>query len=208
MILSRLISFLILMPTIIIHEFSHAFTANRLGDPSAKYAGRLTLNPLAHIDPIGTIIVPLTLIISGSPIMFGWAKPVPYNPLNLRNYRKDTLIVALAGPLSNFLLAITAASLYHLLPLSLHGSLMINLLIQFSYLNVLLGVFNLIPIPPLDGSRILVSLLPPPYDSYLSEAESYGFIVLLLFLLSPISGYVFSFAFVTASRLLFLPSIF
>jgi len=179
--ISILLFFLILLFSVIIHEYMHGWTANYLGDPTAKNLGRLTLNPLAHIDPIGTILLPLILyLISSGAFLFGWAKPVPYNPYNLRDQRYGPGLVALAGPFSNLLVALIFGFLIRFLNLP-------NFIFIFSiivYLNLLLAVFNLIPVPPLDGSKILYSLLPssPWAYHFILFFERYGLIILLIFI--------------------------
>lgn len=141
----------------IIHEVMHGVAADRLGDPTARYAGRLTLNPIPHIDLYGSIIVPVLLTLMNSPIFFAWAKPVPYNPYNLRAGRFSEAIVAFAGPLSNIVIALISALLIRLHVL---GAGMDSALFLVVVINVMLFVFNLIPIPPLDGSKVLEALLP------------------------------------------------
>jgi Zn-dependent protease len=160
----------ILLYSIIFHEIAHGYAAYKLGDPTAKYEGRLTLNPLAHIDPIGTIVVPaLSFLIGG--FLFGWAKPVPYNPFNLKNQSRDSLLIALAGPLTNIFLCLFFVFLYKIFPLDIfYFGLRINLILSF---------FNLLPIPPLDGSKILLAKLSIEQYQYL---ESFGFILLIIFL--------------------------
>ena len=148
----------ILVVSVVIHEVSHGFAANWLGDPTAKLAGRLTLNPVSHIDPMGSIVLPAILVLSGSPFLFGWAKPVPYNPYNLhRGGKWGEAIVAGAGPAANILIALIFGLLVRLDVLPIE---MVSLVISIVFLNILLAVFNLIPIPPLDGSKILSQLLP------------------------------------------------
>ena len=168
---------LIFLPiAVVIHEYAHGWVAYKLGDPTAKYAGRLTLNPLAHIDPVGTIIFPLLLILMRSPFLFAWAKPVPVNFYRLRNPKRDMIWVGLAGPASNLSLALLLSILLRLnfpFPLLLLGGIFINLI---------LGVFNLIPVPPLDGSRILMGLLPHNLANSFARLEPYGFIILFAFL--------------------------
>lgn len=173
--------FLVALP---FHEFSHALAAYRQGDPTAKFLGRLTLNPLAHIDPIGALMILL--------VGFGWAKPTPYNPLNLRDGRAGEAIIAFAGPASNLVLAVAAA-----LPLRYIGTSGIEVpqlfegtLALFVYLNLLLMVFNLLPIPPLDGSKLLFALMDPRTErQYRPTLEQYGpFLLLLLLVFGSFGG--------------------
>lgn len=175
---SLIFFFLIIIPSAIIHEYMHGAVANYFGDPTAKYAGRLTLNPLAHIDPWGTLLMPAMLFLfSGGRFLFAYAKPVPVNPLLLRG-RYSGIIVAAAGPLSNFATAAIIGGLLRVLEPSTFTTIL-NLIV---YANVLLGVFNLVPIPPLDGSKILFPLLPRSADGLKMAMEQYGFIILLFFL--------------------------
>jgi len=150
----------ILIVSVIIHEISHGYVAYMLGDPTAKLAGRLTLNPISHIDPLGSIIVPTLMALMPGGIIFGWAKPVPYNPYNLKNQRWGTALVGAAGAISNLFIALVFGTLIrYSSELGLSGSfLQISGMIVL--LNIVLAVFNLIPIPPLDGSKVLFSLLP------------------------------------------------
>jgi len=179
LIISNLILIIVFFLAIAIHEYSHGWVAYKLGDPTAKYAGRLSLNPLAHIDPVGTLILPLLLRIMGSPIVFGWAKPVPINPRNLRNPKRDMIWVGLAGPLANFICAIALSLVLKIrMPLGLYQIFELGILI-----NVVFAIFNLIPVPPLDGSRILVGLLPHKYAFQYSKIEPYGFLVIIALLL-------------------------
>lgn len=155
----------ILFFSVIVHEVAHGYAALRLGDETALYSGRLTLNPIPHIDPVGTIILPLFLVISHSPFLIGWAKPVPVNPYNFVNPRQDFAKVGAAGPLANIALALISAMLLTVINLAglMTSFELIAGLLQYSvFINILLAVFNLIPIPPLDGSRILAAILP--YD--------------------------------------------
>jgi len=172
---------------LVIHESAHAWMASRCGDNTARYAGRITLNPLPHIDPIGTIIFPLLLILSRSPFIIGWAKPVPINPLNFNNPRVDLVRVGASGPLSNIGLAIASSFLVWILTYLPIGEIKNSLIIVLLFsvlINLLLAVFNLIPIPPLDGSQILSGLLPDHLVKRYEMITPYGFIILLFLLLT------------------------
>jgi len=160
----------ILLVVITVHEFSHALVADRLGDPTPRLAGRLTLNPIAHIDPIGLLMLVI--------VRFGWAKPVPINPYNFKNPRNGALMVSLAGPISNFLFAWIVAVLYRTLPLDYSG--LLSQIFSYSiFINLALGVFNLVPIPPLDGSHVLEFFLPPHRYEIMQQLERYGFMLLI-----------------------------
>ena len=177
----------IILFSVILHEVMHGVMALRFGDRTAQLAGRLTLNPLPHIDPIGTVLLPLLLVITGSPVIFGWAKPVPVNPYNFRDLRKGEFFVSIAGVLANLGLAFLAAALFHLTgPFS--NSLLRNALAFAVDINLILAVFNLLPIPPLDGSKILLSFLPPRYVRSYQQLERYGILILLFLLLVPFGG--------------------
>lgn len=178
--MSQIFFFLVLVPSAIFHEYMHGFVADKLGDPTAKYAGRLTLDPRVHIDPIGSIVLPLGLfLLSGGKFMFAYAKPVPYNPHNLKNQRWGPVAVAVAGPLSNFLLAFIFGLIIQFLPVSSLS----DFLSLIVYANVLLGVFNLVPIPPLDGSKVLLAVLPDSLHNVRVMLEKYGFFLLIVFMI-------------------------
>jgi Zn-dependent protease len=170
---------IILILSVVIHEVAHGYAALWMGDVTAKYAGRLTMNPIKHLDPVGSVLVPVILILTGSRFLLGWAKPVPYNPYNLRNKRWGELIVAIAGPISNILLATLIALIVRLIPgLSMA---FVELAFLAILINLFLAFFNLIPIPPLDGSKILFNLFPQFALKYRGRIEMYGPFLLLFF---------------------------
>ncbi len=178
-----LIKIVALFMALTFHEFAHGWIARKLGDRTAEIQGRLTLNPKDHIDPFGTILVPVMLIFMKSPVVFGWAKPVPINPLNFRNPRKGMMWSALGGPLINLLLAGIFAIVFKgaiFLEISIRPFLIF--IIVAIQLNVFLAIFNLIPIPPLDGGRVLVGLLPRKQAYAISKIEPYGFLIVLALL--------------------------
>lgn len=184
--ITSLFPIIILIFSIVIHEVAHGVMANYLGDPTAKYAGRLTLNPIPHIDPIGSVVLPLLLWLSGSSILFGWAKPVPYNPYNLRDQKYGSALVGAAGPGSNLLLALVFGLIIRLLvaffPASSVLYAFIGLLSYVVLINIFLAIFNLVPIPPLDGSKILYVLLPDSAYRIKILLEQWGVVFLLLFI--------------------------
>jgi Zn-dependent protease len=183
---------------VVFHEVAHGWVAYRLGDPTAAQLGRLTLNPFAHVDLFGTILVPLMLIVANSPFVFGYAKPVPVNFHNLRNPKRDMIWVAVAGPVTNLLLAAGCAVIWRLTaPLSgaQGASYALSSLVDFFapvalmaqsgiLINITLAVFNMLPLPPLDGGRVLVGLLPVPLASMVSRVEPFGFIILIVLLMT------------------------
>ncbi|HEY9584600.1 MAG TPA: site-2 protease family protein [Candidatus Paceibacterota bacterium] len=171
---------IVLVMSVVVHEVSHGYAARALGDRTAEYAGRLTLNPIRHIDLWGSIIIPAILIFSHAGFVIGWAKPVPVNPHNLRNQRWGEALVSAAGPASNILLALIfgLALRFNLVPLSA-----LPLVMAIVIINLVLAVFNLVPIPPLDGSKILFSVLPPRFWHIREALERYGLVLAIIFIL-------------------------
>lgn len=193
-------SFIALIFSVMIHEVSHGVVAERLGDPTARNAGRITLNPLKHIDIMGSIILPVILLVVHSPVILGWAKPVPYDPRFLPNPKAAAGKIAAAGPLSNFILAILFALLTRLAIGMGWSAALIDAFAMIVLLNISLGVFNLVPIPPLDGSKVLFALLPASRGAYslMAFLERYGLILIFAFLyfagslLYPIVSWIFN----------------
>jgi Zn-dependent protease len=195
----------ILLFSVIIHEIAHGWMALRLGDPTAKDLGRLTLNPLPHIDPVGSVLVPLMSLAVAGQVFIAWAKPVPVNPMNFRNARRDSVLVSAVGPVSNFLLALVCglaviATGIARAALADSGAGLPVQVIKFlltmfyggMYINVVLGVFNLIPLPPLDGSHILAAMLPPRAAAAYMRIGFFGVLVVLFAMRMPIVSNVFS----------------
>jgi Zn-dependent protease len=174
-----LISLVILIFSAILHEIAHGLVAERLGDPTARLLGRITLNPKSHIDPIMTIILPLVLyIVTHGSFIFGGAKPVPVDPFNLREPKKDMALVSLAGPLTNFLIAFTAALAFNLLKPFIGSQIIIDIFIYIVFINLILGVFNLVPFPPLDGSKIFAMFLPDDLAKKYLSIGAFGIAIL------------------------------
>ncbi len=169
---------IVMIFSLVLHEISHGFAALAMGDNTAKDSGRLSLNPLNHLDPFGSVLVPLLLFWTGSPVIFGWAKPVPINPYNFKNPKRDILKVSLAGPAANFAVAIFFGLLIRFLPLPEN---LLPFWGRIVAVNLLWGFFNLLPIPPLDGSQILFSLLPERFSGLKQLLRQYGFALLILF---------------------------
>jgi len=185
------IQLIILLYSAILHEIAHGLVAYRLGDPTAKIKGRLTLNPIPHIDPFMSIIFPLILILSGSSVIFGGAKPVPIDLFNLKDGRKDLALASLAGPLTNIILAVIAALLIHTIVLFEIGTneIVIYILSVILKLNLLLAIFNLIPIPPLDGSKVFAMILPKKEAAVYLSMGSFGIFIIFMLLMFPLGPF-------------------
>ncbi|MBI4599987.1 site-2 protease family protein [Candidatus Uhrbacteria bacterium] len=195
---------------ITVHEFSHGFAAYLQGDMTARDAGRLTLNPIAHIDLVGTILIPGILILSGSPFLVGWAKPVPFNPHHLKNGRFGAFLVGLAGPVSNFLMFVAAGLLLKVFfPFFPPTNFLIVFLANVLVINLILGIFNLIPVAPLDGSKILFNLLPVRFDRIAEKLDHWGpYLLILLLVLEnsyPTFGRLINVLLAATGRVLNLP---
>jgi len=178
--LTAILMVLIIIFSVVVHEVAHGYAALWMGDSTAYYAGRLTINPIKHLDFLGSFLIPLLLSFSG--VIFGWAKPVPYNPYNLKNRRWGELAVAVAGPISNIILALIFGIFIRLL---MAGTDEVSNLVFVSSLivqvNLVLAIFNLIPVPPLDGSKILFSIMPNQYGKIRLTLERFGFLFILFF---------------------------
>jgi len=174
------INLIALFFAVVIHEVAHGYAALLLGDPTAKRAHRLTLNPLAHLDIFGSIVFPLVLIFLHSQVLFGWAKPVPFNPAYFCDPKRGIMLVGAAGPLINFVAAVASAALFRIIGPFSH--LLAIFLLSFCATNLILGIFNLIPIPPLDGSRIVLGFLPEDLAGPYLQLERFGFILIFILL--------------------------
>ncbi len=196
----QLFSIIALIFSAVIHEYMHGWMADRLGDPTAKNAGRLTLNPLPHIDPLGSILIPLLLVLSNTGFIIGWAKPVPYNPYNLRDPKYGGAKVAIAGPLGNLITALFFGLILRFFgpELSAINPSFDDFLVIIVYINILLMIFNLVPIPPMDGSKVLMPFLPRNWQHGYASLERYGMFLVLLFvmvgfsLIIPIINFLFT----------------
>jgi Zn-dependent protease len=188
-----------LIISVIIHEMAHGYAANWLGDPTARLAGRLSANPLVHLDPMMSVILPGILVVTGSPILFGAAKPVPYNPYNLTNQKWGEAIVAGAGPFANIVIAVVFALLIRSADVIGLSETFVSLSVSIIFLNIFLAMFNLVPIPPLDGSKILGRLLPFPlamrYDSFrrgMEQNAGMAFILIIFIFVFVLSGPIYN----------------
>ena len=180
------ISIIPVLLAITVHEAAHGYAAKHFGDKTAYYLGRITLNPIKHIDPLGTVVIPGMLLLLSAPFLFGWAKPVPVNFSNLNNPKKDMMWVALAGPASNLVMAIIWAIILGLFKSSgtSHALFVIGMAQVGIMINLVLMLLNLLPIPPLDGGRMAVSLLPSPWSYKLASIERYGMFILIFLIVS------------------------
>lgn len=184
--MEEIITIVILIASVVLHEMAHGYAANALGDPTARLQGRLSGNPLVHIDPLGSVIIPAFLFLSHAGILFGWAKPVPYNPYNLRNQRWGEALVAIAGPATNILLALIFGLIIRLSGWIDISPTFLQICLNIVILNIFLALFNMLPVPPLDGSKVLTALLPASlrmdYLKFVRFIERYGIFAMFAFL--------------------------
>ena len=199
---------IILILSIVVHEVSHGLMAERLGDPTAKYAGRLSLNPLVHLSFVGSILVPFILVVTGSPFLFGWAKPVPVNPYNFRDQKYGSAKVAIAGPAANLFLALIFGLAIRFFSPLIDSPALFSMFALIVFINILLAIFNLLPIPPLDGSHILFTFLPRSMEQIRVILSQYGFFILIAFIF--LGGFriifpliILIFSLITGQRLIF-----
>jgi Zn-dependent protease len=179
--MTSIIYVIILIGSVVLHELAHAWTAYKLGDPTAWLEGRITFNPLAHLDMFGSVILPLLLVLTGSPFIIGWAKPVPFNPHNFSNPKWGAALVAVMGPVTNILIALVAAGILLVVPVS---SLILTAILQVVIItNIALAVFNMVPIPPLDGHHILFALIPDRYASIKYQLQKYSMGLVIVFVI-------------------------
>ena len=186
-----------LIASLSVHEAAHAWAADRLGDPTARHLGRLSLNPVVHVDPIGTLLFPLIAMLTGVPLI-GWAKPVPVDPRHLRHPKRDFALIAAAGPASNLIMAAIGAIIFAIIPHAMPGDIaaravinpLFTLVVEFVQLNVLLAVFNMIPVPPLDGGNVLLGVLPHAGARLVEQLRPYGFLILYALMLTGTLSYL------------------
>jgi Zn-dependent protease len=190
-----LIVLVVLIASLSVHEAAHAFAADRLGDPTARHLGRLSINPAVHVDPIGTLLFPIIAFVTGVPLI-GWAKPVPVDPRYLKHPKRDFALIAAAGPASNLIMATVGAIALAVIPGAAPGDIaaraitgpLFQILNLFVYVNVLLAVFNMIPVPPLDGGNVLLGVAPEPVARIIERLRPYGFLILYALMLTGVLG--------------------